>query len=82
MSQKSVKSEPRKPTPGTRSRRSFLTMLGAGSALAVTGSRAVQEKVIQGFEKTAADPEASKAWKPIRERKNPSRDRGYIQIRR
>ena len=51
-------------------RRSFLQAVGIGSAaLAVDLSAQAQDKVIQGFEKAAVDPDASKAWKPISDRK-------------
>ena len=51
-------------------RRSFLQALGLGSAaLGVTGITRAGEKVIQGFEKEATDPNASKDWKPVSDRK-------------
>ena len=51
-------------------RRSFLHSVGLGSAaLALTPTAQSQEKVIQGFEKAPTDPNASKAWKPISDRK-------------
>jgi len=51
-------------------RRSFLQTVGLGSAaLAFESAARSQEKVIQGFEKTPADPNASKAWKPVSDRK-------------
>jgi predicted dehydrogenase len=51
-------------------RRSFLQ--GLGVATAAIGARGVfgaEEKVIQGFEKVAADPNASKGWTPVSDRK-------------
>ena len=51
-------------------RRSFLLAAGlASAAVAITPNALAQEKVIQGFEKTAADPDAAKTWKPISDRK-------------
>ena len=53
-------------------RRNFLKMVGAGGAVLQLGSNALAKdsaKVIQGFEKAARDPEASKGWKPISDRK-------------
>ncbi|MCX6926729.1 MAG: Gfo/Idh/MocA family oxidoreductase, partial [Verrucomicrobia bacterium] len=51
-------------------RRSFLQAVGLGSAaLAFEPAARSQEKVIQGFEKAPTDPTASKAWKPISDRK-------------
>ncbi|MGQ9648978.1 MAG: Gfo/Idh/MocA family protein [Phycisphaerae bacterium] len=51
-------------------RRSFLQALGLGTtALGVTGIARAGEKVIQGFEKEATDPNASKDWKPVSDRK-------------
>src|SRR5207248_1935527 len=51
-------------------RRSFLQTVGIGStALALTSEVHAEEKIIQGFEKTPADPNASKAWKPVSDRK-------------
>ena len=52
-------------------RRGFLQTMGAGTAaLAAVGSAALaEEKPIQGFEQQAADPEDSKQWKPISDRK-------------
>ena len=51
-------------------RRSFLQSLGVGVA-AVTFQQAsrAQEKVIQGFEKVPEDPNASRDWQPISDRK-------------
>ena len=52
------------------SRRAFLQALGLSSAaLALTQTSQGQEKVIQGFERLPIDPNASKAWKPISDRK-------------
>jgi hypothetical protein len=53
-------------------RRRFLQLAGAGAAALNFGSSAIAKdnpKVIQGFEKAARDPEASKGWKPISDRK-------------
>ena len=58
------------PSPNSLTRRSFLHTLGLGSAaLALMPTVRAQEKVIQGFEKAPTDPNASKAWKPISDRK-------------
>jgi predicted dehydrogenase len=51
-------------------RRSFLqTVSLATAALAAPAAARGQEKPIQGFEKAAQDPNASKGWKPISDRK-------------
>jgi predicted dehydrogenase len=51
-------------------RRSFLQTLGLGAAaLGLKPAAHAAEKVIPGFEKTAADPNASKGWKPVSDRK-------------
>jgi predicted dehydrogenase len=51
-------------------RRSFLQAVGLGSAaLALEQTARSQEKVIQGFEQATNDTNASKAWKPISDRK-------------
>ena len=51
-------------------RRSFLQAVGLGAAaLGVTQVARSEEKVIQGFEKEATDPNASKEWKPVSDRK-------------
>ena len=57
-------------TQNDLSRRSFLRGLGVTAATAVlpAASRAA-EAVIPGFEKQATDPNASKNWKPISDRK-------------
>src|SRR5262249_6307742 len=58
--------------PIDTTRRKFLQAIGAGGALLQLGSGAFAKdspKVIQGFEKTARDPEASKGWKPVSDRK-------------
>jgi predicted dehydrogenase len=59
------------PSPGELvSRRSFLGKVGLGSAgLAAAQHVFSQEKVIQGFERSAADTNASKDWKPVSDRK-------------
>ena len=52
------------------SRRSFLLATGLGSAaVALSPTALAQEKVIQGFEKTVADPNTAKTWRPISDRK-------------
>ncbi len=53
------------------SRRSFLQALGLGAAaLGLPGSAAAAEKKpIQGFEEAPRDPNASKGWKPVSDRK-------------
>jgi predicted dehydrogenase len=51
-------------------RRSFLQSLGVGAAaLGLPPSTRSQEKPIQGFEKTAADPGASAGWRPVSDRR-------------
>jgi len=51
-------------------RRSFLQTVGLGSAaLALAPAGRSQEKVIQGFEKAPTDPNVSKGWKPVSDRK-------------
>lgn len=51
-------------------RRSFLHALGlASAATAVDFATAGEPKTIQGFEKVTEDPNASKGWKPISDRK-------------
>ena len=50
-------------------RRSFLQMVGASAALGLQGLADAAEKPIQGFEKTPTDPNASKGWQPISDRK-------------
>ena len=51
-------------------RRSFLQTLGLGSAaVALPQTARAQDKVIQGFEKAPTDPNASKGWKPVSDRK-------------
>jgi predicted dehydrogenase len=53
-------------------RRSFLQAVGLGAAALGTAGvarAAEKEKVIQGFEKAAEDPNASKDWKPVSDRK-------------
>lgn len=52
------------------SRRSFLQAAGLGAAaLGLGGSAAGAEKPIQGFEEEPTDPNASKGWKPVSDRK-------------
>ena len=54
----------------SESRRSFLQAAGLGAAaLGLAGSALGQEKPIQGFEKAPVDPNASKGWKPVSDRK-------------
>lgn len=54
----------------TTSRRSFLQSVGFGAAaLGLPATGLSQEKLIQGFEETPADPDASKGWRPVSERK-------------
>src|SRR5947207_8668748 len=57
--------------PGLRTtRRSFLEALGFGSAaLALEHDARAQNKVIQGFEKAAADADTANGWQPVSERK-------------
>lgn len=52
-------------------RRSFLQAIGAGTAaLGLTRAvRGEEEKPIQGFEAAPTDPDASKNWKPVSDRK-------------
>ena len=54
------------------SRRGFLWRTGAlagAATLALQQATTAQEKPIQGFEKTALDPNASKGWQPVSDRK-------------
>jgi len=52
------------------SRRSFLQTIGLGAAaLGLNAPAHAAEKVIPGFEKTAADANTSKGWKPVSDRK-------------
>jgi hypothetical protein len=55
------------------SRRSFLWRTGALAGAVAVGleqvTKAAEEKVIPGFEKTAEDPNASKGWQPISDRR-------------
>ena len=51
-------------------RRSFLQVVGAGAAaLGLPAAARSAEKPIQGFERTAEDPNASIGWKPVSDRK-------------
>ncbi len=54
-------------------RRSFLQAVGLGAAWGLGGSVLGQtepkKKVIQGFEEAPTDPNASKGWKPVSDRK-------------
>ncbi len=59
---------PRKPLPPAgASRRSFLKSVGAGSAVALLAR--AQDVPIAGFEKAPTDPEASRGWKPVSDRR-------------
>jgi predicted dehydrogenase len=54
----------------TFTRRSFLHSVGLGAAvLGLPPLGQTAEKPIQGFEKAADDPNASKGWKPVSDRK-------------
>ncbi len=56
--------------PSSVTRRSFLQTLGLGSAaLALPPAARSQQKVIQGFEQAPTDPNASKGWKPVSDRR-------------
>jgi predicted dehydrogenase len=51
-------------------RRSFLQSIGVASAAAALETAALgQQKLIQGFEKSAEDPTSSKGWKSVSDRK-------------
>jgi predicted dehydrogenase len=57
-------------TSSATSRRSFLQTIGLGAAaLGLKPVAHAAEKVIPGFEKTAADANTSKGWKPVSDRK-------------
>ena len=52
------------------SRRSFLQAVGVGATVVgLKGSASAQQKTIQGFEEAQTDPNASKGWKPVSDRK-------------
>ncbi len=52
------------------SRRSFLQAVGFGAAaLGLEGGALAQEKPLPGFEEGPADPNVSKGWKPVSDRK-------------
>ncbi len=52
------------------SRRSFLQAVGVGAAaVGLRGAASAQEKRIQGFEEAPTDPDASKGWKPVSDRR-------------
>jgi predicted dehydrogenase len=53
------------------SRRSFLQVMGAGAAVLSwqTASSPAAEQTIQGFERGPEDPEATKGWQPVSDRK-------------
>ena len=54
----------------SKSRRSFLQSVGVGAAaLGLSGAAPPKEKPIQGFEEQPTDPNASKKWKPVSDRK-------------
>ncbi|MBN1488535.1 MAG: Gfo/Idh/MocA family oxidoreductase [Phycisphaerae bacterium] len=55
--------------PSQSSRRSFLQAMGMSAAAFGLSSARAEEKPIQGFEETPADPSASKEWKPVSDRK-------------
>jgi predicted dehydrogenase len=58
------------PSTNSFTRRSFLQTIGLGSAaIALEQTARSQDKVIQGFEQAPTDPNASKAWEPISDRK-------------
>jgi predicted dehydrogenase len=51
-------------------RRSFLQTLGLGAtALGLSSAARAQQTPIQGFEKAPVDPEASKGWQPVSDRR-------------
>ncbi len=52
----------------TTTRRDFFQAIGFGAAALSIGAHA-EEKPIQGFEKTEADENTSKGWKPVSDRK-------------
>src|SRR5687767_8075559 len=59
-------------TQNAVSRRDFLWRSGAlagAAAFALEQGTHAAEKPIQGFEKTAEDPNASKGWQPVSDRK-------------
>jgi predicted dehydrogenase len=52
------------------SRRSFLQAVGVGATVVgLKGSASAQQKTIQGFEEAPTDPNASRGWKPVSDRK-------------
>ncbi len=52
------------------SRRSFLQAIGVGAAaVGLSGAAPAQEKRIQGLEEALADPDASKGWQPVSDRR-------------
>src|SRR5437773_2350603 len=54
----------------TTNRRLFLQQLGLGTAaLGLPVFAGAQQPPIQGFEKTASDPESAKGWKPVSDRR-------------
>ena len=56
----------------TRSRRSFLQLMGLGTAalgIPSMGRSDEQDPVIAGFEKEPTSPEASRGWQPVSDRK-------------
>jgi predicted dehydrogenase len=58
------------PANSSFTRRTFLQTLGLGAAaLGLRQTARSEEKPIQGFEKTPEDPNASKNWKPVSDRK-------------
>jgi predicted dehydrogenase len=71
MNPSSPKSDNSQPTKtNSISRRNFLTTtLASAAALGLPSISTAQQKPIQGFEKSATDPSASKGWQPISDRK-------------
>jgi predicted dehydrogenase len=58
------------PTTLSKTRRSFLQSISLGTAALGIGSAAfAKDKTIQGFEEAPFDPNASKAWKPVSDRR-------------
>ncbi|MHB1035710.1 MAG: Gfo/Idh/MocA family protein [Pirellulales bacterium] len=51
------------------SRRTFLQAIGFGTAAMGLSARGAEPKPIQGFEAAPANPNASKGWKPVSDRK-------------
>jgi predicted dehydrogenase len=51
------------------SRRAFLQTVGLGAAVASIATAAEPPQAIQGFERAAVDPDLSKGWEPVSDRK-------------